>query len=483
MTLGHTSARFEELRESRTGLDPSRRMLWDTVVSAAAESSGSPREWTPAEVMAAMSGAPAPLRGAAEALEVFSPATGRGARRATAAAGLQGCWSWTPTDPYVRDCRESLVGDDDTCGILLDCAEATRSISESQLEAMANSCPADFVTLSARGPKIRGETRSERELIRAAWNYLLLNLDIVNWAVCRVTGEVQDTRSIALMRRLVGKSPYRVTVQVFPTPGTYFGLYGTGMIGIPREGDNFTNIVAMWERGDHATRQCAAMDLSVTLLHEVMHLAGYTYIDLGEICYVNHVADNLYRWALFHRYSDASVPDCCKDSNNDERIGSGSTYYVDDDCVIGDSTRGTFGGSSEWVREALWWLVRTPRLAWDVWWFFHRALLGGLIRGARELLDDAGNWLSEVGRWFGDLFAGLGGRSSGSGACGCACEPCYQFCPELWQDTGSGCELRDPDNREAAIRCLQECLMQHDPADTGVAWETDEDSGGDGWQP
>ena len=482
MTQALSSDRFEVLREARTGLDPSRRMLWDTVVSAAAEGSRGAREWTPAEVMGAMSGLPAAKAGARETMEMFSPGAGRGIRTPTALTSLQGCWSWTATAPCdQKDCRDSLEGDDETCGILLDCGEATRTVSEAVLAEMARECPTDSVPLSARGPKFKNARSEEKELIRAAWNYLLLNLDIVQWAICRVTGEVQDSRSIALMRRLVGEWPYRVTVRVYNIEGDMFGLYGTGQIGIPRKGYYNDNLVA-WTHGTHARRQCAAMDLAATLLHELMHLSGYTYIDIQpkRHCYDVYLADNLFRWALFHRYPGATTSGyyCgCGSLSGDNLVGCNvgiGIWSVDgpggsacDDAVGG----GVSGGSAAWLWDALRWLF-TESLA-----FITRAALGLLakILGA----------LGKIVTWFGGLFDGLGSGLGGGGGCGCACQPCYDHCPDLWVDRGAGCELRDSDNREAVVRCLQDCIMQHDPAEVaGVGGEDDEDGqGNSGWEP
>ena len=49
--------------------------------------------------------------------------------------------------------------------------------------------------------------------------------------------------------------------------------------------------------------------------------------------------------------------------------------------------------------------------------------------------------------------------------CGCSCQACYEYCPDLWLDYGGSCQLRDPDDHEAVIRCLEACVSLGDPSD------------------
>jgi len=249
------------------------------------------------------------------------------------------------------------------------------------------------------------------------------------------------------------------------------------MIGIPRLNPSFENMLAMWERGDHQTRQCAAMDLAVILLHEVMHLSGYTYIDLFGGCYVNYVAHNLFRWGLFHRYPKATLPTCCDQADADSLVGCGALIGLNGKCDLDGQASGVFGGASEWIRETLGWLVtQGPSLLWDVAWFIGGALAGALIRGLHEWLDNAGDWLR-------GLFEGAGVRSSGGpGYSSCGDTLCYEYCPELWEDSPHGCVLRNPDNVSALNRCMEECLFGSEPGSAEGSGSGGDDYGIPGWE-
>ncbi|MCK6505179.1 hypothetical protein L6R53_17570 [Myxococcota bacterium] len=60
-----------------------------------------------------------------------------------------------------------------------------------------------------------------------------------------------------------------------------------------------------------------------------------------------------------------------------------------------------------------------------------------------------------------------------------SCAACEYF-PDLWQDHGGSCQLRDPDDYEAVIQCMQACISMGDSPDEILETSGSGPDGGDG---
>ena len=74
-------------------------------------------------------------------------------------------------------------------------------------------------------------------------------------------------------------------------------------------GDRYIN--AWSSAKDDTDRMCVTVDLSATLLHELTHVIGFFSMDSAGDCDGSYLIENLYRWAVFQRYSDTARAACC----------------------------------------------------------------------------------------------------------------------------------------------------------------------------
>lgn len=205
----------------------------------------------------------------------------------------------------------------------------------------------------------------EVELLHTAWGILVDNLDLVDWAYCLVFGPDANVGS-AIRNHIVPPDwTTRVRVDFNDNAWDFFSTPGRagGVIRIGRANSRWVDYVDKWRSGVAAHRRCAALDLSATLLHELIHTvwrglddwmgvlddaddsdAARVLLDLieratgselpdlefpvdpAETCYRPYLLENIYRWALFRRHPWASDSWCCRSGLS----GSGAPYNMDD---------------------------------------------------------------------------------------------------------------------------------------------------------
>jgi|GEM_PF-2906115 len=112
--------------------------------------------------------------------------------------------------------------------------------------------------------------------------------------------------------------------------------------------------------------------------------------------------------------------------------------------VSGTGPGGVYGGGG----GSLWGKVE---FAWDLLGWIASSAAGAIVRGVLEL----GRLLSSL---LSSLWDALFGHHGGGGGCGCSCNPCYEYCPDLWESLDGTCQLRTSGDRGAAISCLQRCF-------------------------
>jgi hypothetical protein len=393
-----------------------------------------------------------------------------------------GCWTFDRSfRTCVPDCLDEMAEDGaGPCDGWLDCSDVQRELDAAALCKLASAIPSDESPGFVRGPRISGATSAAEELITAAWNLMLANLDLVAWAACKTTGSVDTNEFADLLDCINGKGLSRVTVRVLEIEenrfGSYHALYGTSIVWIAGNSDSFSNYVAMWSGGDEDTRACAALNFSSILLHDLTHLAGFSYIDLRDSkCYAAYLIQNAYRWGVLHRYPSASRPSCCDGLDDDDYYGCGTFYDPEYTCDTTGSAScgdggGTYlgGGGDVWRWVGLGWDL----LRWRIGLYFglrHWVLTKAwdlFLEGAQRVLaalqrawDDTTDWVAETWR---DLIGWLGRLVDGSldgsgGGCGCDCEECYTHCPELWEERGGTCTPLVESDHPAMMRCMADC--------------------------
>jgi hypothetical protein len=459
---------------------PARRLAWDALDAGLRSRRGEDRRrgFDEAVVMRGMRGAGSNRGHSFQGLDRFgySPLAEADFRPmplpAAGGATTLGCWSFDPgTDrsDCLLDCWDEMAETTGTsCDVYLDCGRSSLTLSGAELDDLATGFRGDEDLGFKRGPRITGATESEEAFITAAWNLILANLDLVAWAVCKVEGSVDTAEFGRLLDCLNGKLVNRVTIWVWDVGGTMLAVEGSGTIIVGRDGEVWTKLIEMWARGDDNTRLCACIIAAKAFLHEVTHLAGYTYADLWHEagnCYASIMIGNAFGWAMHHRYPHSVATSCCNHLQQDSDFGCGRSGGPDD-CSIGaaDWTDGYFhggGSSSGEVLESIWNAIR---------WVIGVAV-GAVRRALRELAqliaDAAARAWDAVTDWASDTWQKIvewGGRlvtsltiDGGGGGCGCDCEPCYSYCPTLWRSIGNSCipalELDHP----AMTRCIAEC--------------------------
>ena len=467
------------------GLSPEPRLLWDTLDTTLRERiEHVPFVGEDERVVARrMSGEQAASTLSMEALArlgysgLAEPAVAAG--RASSPTALtstggatRGCWTFTgETGGCSDDCADEMFEDvDGFCDTFLSCDSATRSMTGVELDALAREVEGDESLGFKRGPRIKNATADEEALITAAWNLILANLDLVKWSVCKTTGSVSTTEFSRLQDCINGKKPRRVTVRIVDFKGGFMAAYGTSIIWVGRDKDAFHGYLEMWTAGTDTERLCAALDLAASLLHEMTRLAGYTLwdFDLFGGCFSSYLIDNTFRWGLFHRYSGAATG-CCGKLAVDDVFGCGSPVYPDfNDCSSDGSASSMPGG----LVDGFWGIFG---FLWDVGRLAIGFTLGTIWRGIEEAwdlfiglvkdlwgflgdaVDDVVDWLSSKWRslleWFGGI---LGGDGGGGGCCSCQCNPCYEYCPDLYNND-CNCTAKKDADEDALLACTVRC--------------------------
>lgn len=299
-----------------------------------------------------------------------------------------------PCDDYIEEC-------------------GTRRLTDGELDAYG----AEFIGSSAegfkQGPRIRDASVVEEQLVTAAWNLVLQNMDMVRWAVCKATGTIDDSKYKALLRRINGKT--RITVKIWdidpPGDGFALALDGSGTIVIWGGEGVWATYVDMWNNGASPNvRLCSALNLAAVLLHELCHLAGYTYIDLGNKCYDVYLIESAFKWAVFQRYPQAgNDPDaptnskgqptnsCCNQFDEDWVFGCGASYAPQTDCTTvsgGGSSSGYYAGGGG-ILDDIWWFGKSfVGAAFGLWWKYQEFKWKVATWVVSKALD-AAKWVAE----------------------------------------------------------------------------------------
>lgn len=437
-----------------TGLSPGRRLLWDSFDATMRErvehlpfrgesgrkaaltlSGGMRGAGTGAEAKAALRrlGYTGPEKGGWLSAGVSGDVVPVSPPSSSGAITL-GCWSFSPSADRTQcgnDCIDEMF--DDSAGLcddaFLDCGSPTRTVSSSSLDALSNAFFGDTSLGFVQGPRIRGTVEAEKELITAAWNLILQNMDLVKWAVCKATGDLGTTwrsgtaERAWLISRINGS--LGVTVHVVNAVGTYMSVYGSSIIWVSR-GGKFTHSMELWTGGTHQERLCAAVDLAATLFHELTHLAGFTYADFDdEECYQSYKIESAFRWALANRYPDTG---CCEKLRKSYVYGCGSPIYAHyNECSSHDIGWDPSKSAWEVIVDALAFLADGARMVVG-------AVVGFILWGVEEVYEGAPEVLGRVVDWLVDLFDGFDNDGGGGGCCGCACNRCYEYCPSFFRN-------------------------------------------------
>jgi hypothetical protein len=394
-----------------------------------------------------------------------------------------GCWTFVPSasrDQCETDCLSEMAeSGSGACDGYLDCGSdgVTRRPDASKMDAMAVEVSGTESLGFVRGPLITRATDAERGLIYAAWNLILDNMDLVAWTVCKVAGSVSTTEFGRLLDRINGKRPRRVAVRVMDVKGTALAAYGTDYILIAGKGAMWTQFKDLWASSDPDTRLCALIATAAMLLHELTHLAGYTYIDLegadgehvdwgyeGGTCYTSIMIGSTFSWGLHQRYPEASDAPCCSELADAWSFGCGRSPVIENGCSGGSATGGSYVGGGGGVGALFFDFLR-----WVV-----GAAIGAIRRGISELaelvadvvgpvLGEIAELVADVVRHIGEWWESMSAGEGSGGGCGCSCEPCYSHCPELYVERGSACVLKVDLDHPAFMRCMAECGLGEVP--------------------
>lgn len=268
----------------------------------------------------------------------------------SASIALFALWSGQGTEAIVDP--STLAGS----GLCEACWEC-----EPQLAVDRSSCPAlpeVFDTCSS--PNLPAKTYSiegsfdedELDFLRHVHGMLVDNADLLEWFECELTAnlaasceyrdEHYDFRGCFTDKvtdpNLVFRRMDRSTDDCIGTMSVNFKRH-PDRISICRS-TGFEEWMQLWTASSStpADRQCALMEASGSLVHELVHLCGG--IGHGpDCCGVTAFARNSYMWAMTQRYPCAAEAGCC-------------AHYVDDAVWMYGETLGSCGKKYKRSAEA-----------------------------------------------------------------------------------------------------------------------------------
>jgi len=309
---------------------------------------------------------------------------------ATAPANAPGNWWETLWGAYHSACSQYFVipaadqwGNPECYGGNADCGDLC--LNPKTLDDLRAIVPGDETSVI-----VKNAHEDEEEILRTAWGILRRNPDLMAWSLCkgykdRITNQVygsvevfgkvlyrNEGRRIArnyenIKRKLTEglferTGARRISIHMHNTrtggmflepkfQGSWIG-HGIWISRFSRSWDR--KYRRIWNEGESdADRFCAAVDLAATLYHELLHVLagdfdetdhrqcydpddedGESHCDCDEM----YLSENVFRWALYQRYSEASSSECClatapayseNASASQNLLARDSIYYYD----------------------------------------------------------------------------------------------------------------------------------------------------------
>lgn len=254
--------------------------------------------------------------------------------------------SWVP-DP--AGCEDAFEGSTFHCYIPDPYEEGWVSIDD--LEAMDIYAHEDTVELV-------NTDSDEKVLLLTAWELLHQNKDLVEWAACMVLGsDASDVdRLVSKIERTSRTVRIRITGDCTDFWGDSFGFHAwSGASGGTIEICMYTNhwvnhYLPLWTESIKAVdKWCSALDLAVTLLHELTHTIGLSGGDVAGTCEESYLIENMFRFALFRRHPTITNSACCSGYwDAGWLVGeSGAVWVNANDCITVSSSTGW--STEEWI--------------------------------------------------------------------------------------------------------------------------------------
>jgi hypothetical protein len=147
----------------------------------------------------------------------------------------------------------------------------------------------------------------ETSMLATAFALLKKNVDIVKWVECRLTGEDRITSY------LKGKKNWNQEIKLTGKSKEASGTFRAKLFHrlYIFQGNRWADYVNAWMMpGSHdpdIDRATVALELSATLLHELVHSVRYLQSDddTQKNCRYSYLIENMYRWAMYKRYPEA----------------------------------------------------------------------------------------------------------------------------------------------------------------------------------
>lgn len=208
------------------------------------------------------------------------------------------------------------------------------------IDANWSQCPAPPVgcetcvpdTRSSTSLDISGSTNGttftarEEDLVNAAWNFLQLNSDIVEWVICLVEGPANAAQ--VLDRLFDTSNPQDIIFDsVHPawSPTPYWTDWLLQDIHIDNTDDGWSNSsgTGRFDRysqavtaGDLLAQCCAIAALAGTLMHEMLHGSLSVFnenFDRNNECNTTYMAETAFYWAIGQRYPAIPTEPACSE--------------------------------------------------------------------------------------------------------------------------------------------------------------------------
>lgn len=161
-------------------------------------------------------------------------------------------------------------------------------------------------------------TESIEELVRTSWSLLKRNYDLVEWSLCWYYGEGGAWTVNCLRHHIWADGVDHPFIEVIGKDrcgfkGRFFLYLKSPVIYFPLDaGCIGARYIRAWNNArTDEDRMCVAVDLSATLLHELIHTCGVNMFDKPGDCDATYLIENNFRWAMFQRYSHATEGACC----------------------------------------------------------------------------------------------------------------------------------------------------------------------------
>lgn len=165
-------------------------------------------------------------------------------------------------------------------------------------------------------------------LVARVWGFLQVNLDLVEWALCR--GDASPEQVDCVLAAIRGTGPAIELVLaaecghfgMSTPPAESGGGFGTRVLLCNDPHVLFDPAVFLYCSGDAANAACAVAAIASSLLHELTHTCQAVHPGQGadnpgtpfrfeQYCNVPYLTGAWFAWAAFRRYPEAAAAPCC----------------------------------------------------------------------------------------------------------------------------------------------------------------------------